>query len=186
MELTKRDKLLNLKSMKVIDFEQHGKKAIKDLQESLQAVTCFFDVHEEPTENLKSEHRPNIQQRIIALKRAQEHTHNLTDSSDRLEAVELLVKAWEQLSQHAEVQYRLARKGLQQKRYVQITPEELKLEVSLHLELGEPRVHIFLQGVQRVPEQKSDVSLNFLCPSYGSRSITSRTKGHFAAYHAMF
>lgn len=126
--------------MNVIDFEQHGKKAIKDLQESLQAVTCFFDVHEEPTENLKSEHLPNIQQRITALKRAQEHTHNLTDSSDRLEAVELLVKAWEQLSQHAEVQYRLARKGLQQKRYVQITPEELKLEVSLHLELGEQHV----------------------------------------------
>jgi uncharacterized protein YdiU (UPF0061 family) len=121
---------------KAYRFDQEPSIALTSLHESFQAITSLLAKHDLPNETLE-ELRNMVQGQhyVTALKRMQVYTQHL--KSERLEVIELLVKAWQQLSLHAEMQYRMACKGLQRVRHLRVDSDEMKQEAALHVELGE-------------------------------------------------
>lgn len=143
----------SMKPMITYRFDQKASKILVELHECIQDLSSFLRSHDVEA-GLLEELKTLVQGQcyIAALKAAQLHTQRLT--SDRVEAVNLLVRAWQQLSLHSEVQYRMACKGLQQMRGLRVDYEEMKQEASLQNELGEQcassRKGLFLiQALQR-------------------------------------
>lgn len=122
-------------------LDQPAPKVAIDIHKSLQAVAIFLESRGETAGDLNElDRHATFHDYIVAFKQAQGITQNLASPSDRLEAVEMLVNAWQQLTHRSEVQYRLARRGIQQRRHLRATPEEMKLELSRHMELGEQHI----------------------------------------------